>query len=895
MEDTKGYIELPPTHIRDKPDQPSPNGRPGGASGSGTNWTIGFGSGGGFSGGFGGSSRKKAKKRRKAKKRQQAAARLEAQARARAEAEAHARAEAEALARAEAEAARVKLEQERAAHRQLIESLVHAHAVRKAALDDSHSTRLSTLAKSIDEEIRVSNTPPKSPGTERWQLYLISKEKSEIEDIIGRKKTALHVKTTEALAFDGHDPLLRGPESYRDSLSQYSAQNSALARDSLKQWESAYSAALEVSILPASIKMLEDKSRVLTKYHAEQELKWREIEALYEHHRQRLQQRAVQREEQINYKVRLDEHTRQDLLSANNRFTLFLTPASAGVFVLSRAGTLLGESLGAAMLDTLGAASKELLRIAAIRVGQTISVTATAVFYSAEVGNGELTPEQRRRLYAGVGVPASALGVSPSVDLHALATAGGSVELGNRIKAVPLQQGVGLSLLSTGGAVAASVPVVNAVFDAQSSTYQAQFSGSPPLNLVFRPPVASPSNTAPGNASSFAAPFKTSTQVLDVPEGVDTRIKDCIVCFPAESGVAPHYFSFEIPAPGTGIVVGKGQPASANWWQGVHGESGAAIPSQIGDHFRQREFTSVAAFDKAFWRAVADDPTLRQSFDDINIKRMARGFAPYAPKNTWSRERRAFEIRHGAANDAKRPYDLDTLSITAPNSPYGVRRFTPSVLPWPVSNGNLTWTPLIPPGAESLGPTALPTAPQQPPLYPGQTTDPAVLQGETLPAVDPADTHASIPGYGEEDDLPSPGLVFAGPPVEKGEVGKYKEMAARSRGDGLDIDHIPSRKALEQSLLNRFPDMEVPQLRKYVEEGPSVAISSWVNQKYSETYGGRNSKDKVIQDGRDISKTIDRNLAVLRPGLLEDGFSEAEIDIILEKLHITAKEQGLYL
>ena len=126
-------------------------------------------------------------------------------------------------------------------------------------------------------------------------------------------------------------------------------------------------------------------------------------------------------------------------------------------------------------------------------------------------------------------------------------------------------------------------------------------------------------------------------------------------------------------------------------------------------------------------------------------------------------------------------------------------------------------------------------------VFPGSRTIPVLPPIETFPAVDAAEIGASISGFPGDGNLPSPGLVFVGPPVEPLEVGPYNELSGRSRGDGLDIDHIPSRRALEEYLLENFADMTPRERRGYVERAPSIAIPAEVHRKYSETYGGRNT------------------------------------------------------
>jgi hypothetical protein len=771
-----------------------------------------------------------------------------------------------------------------------IDALTQAYPSKRVELDRVYSAKSTTLSQHLEAEIRSAKRAPNPSGNERWQLYLISKEKSEIEGLIAIKTTELNGKNSQALSFDGHNPLLRGTDDYKHSLTQYSAHNPGLVYEAHNKWESAYVAALDSKFLAESILALNEKIQALNAHYAKQEIKWREIDAIHEGYRQYKEQRI----EQIGFKSRLDEDTRRNLVRAASTFAIPYSSTAGGAVVLGRSSAVLGETAAVALETSIGSAAKELGRLLAIRAGQTISLTATAIFYSESLGDGELTPEQRRRLFqgVGVGVGAAALGLPDNVDLQATATSGGTVPLSSRIRPTPTERGTEFNVVSTGGAIPAGVPVINGVYDPLSDTYKAQTPGSYPKHLVFSPPAAEHSSTnVPGDVAPLEL-FTTDAQPVDIPLGVDTGINDCIVCFPAETGIAPQYFSFGNEMRGAGAVIGHGVTASKDWWKTATAGQGIAIPEQVGNQIRYREFKSTDGFDKATWRAIAQNPVLSQPFDEINRKRMARGFAPYAPKSTWVGERREFEFRNSkAANDAGIFFNLDQLSITSPNSTHGVPRLVPTFLPWPVSSG--TWTPLIPPGSEALGPTELPIAPEQPTLYPGETTDPVGSHSESLPALDPDDVNASIPGYGEDDDLPSPDLVFA-KPVQPLEVGPYNGIAWRSNLDGLDIDHIVSRQALKKHITNKYPTMGKREINDLLRRAPSIAIPAHVHQSFSETYGGRNTSLKQDADAADLRAAVDSNLNAIKPGLLEAGFDEAAVEAARLELHELNTKQRWY-
>lgn len=249
------------------------------------------------------------------------------------------------------------------------------------------------------------------------------------------------------------------------------------------------------------------------------------------------------------------------------------------------------------------------------------------------------------------------------------------------------------------------------------------------------------------------------------------------------------------------------------------------------------------------------------------------------------------------------PFDLDRIRIHLPSSSEGLWSAEPYA-PWiaeglpaavaiangiaQVNAGARTWTPLAPPGSETLGPTTLPEEPVLPDLYTGGALDPAMSENETLPGLEEGEIGASIPGYGADIDLPSPGLVFAEPL----DVGPYDELARRSVKDGLDIDHIVSRKALELFIRRQHPDTSFRKLTDFVSKAPSIAIPAEVHRRFSETYGGKNTKEKQYEDSLDIKAAVYSNFDAIKPGLVEYGLSESDIDLAREKICELHRKQG---
>ena len=157
-----------------------------------------------------------------------------------------------------------------------------------------------------------------------------------------------------------------------------------------------------------------------------------------------------------------------------------------------------------------------------------------------------------------------------------------------------------------------------------------------------------------------------------------------------------------------------------------------------------------------------------------------------------------------------------------------------------------------------------------------------------------SDVNACIPGFGEDADLPSSDAMFAKPPVKPLEVEEYNNMRARSRNDGLDLDHLPSRKALEWHVKNTFTDISYVEFRALMLQAICIAIPSSVHQKYSETYGGRNTTERQKIDSADLKAAVNRNFDAIKVGLREQGYEEIEVEAARQQLHESNIKQGWY-
>ncbi|VVN04746.1 S-type pyocin domain-containing protein [Pseudomonas fluorescens] len=838
-----------------RPGPPAPSG---GGSGSGGNFG---GNRVGASGAFSGPSQKTKEARRRVKQE-------------------YLQAEEQKRIQAQADALQAQEQARLQSRQQQLAGMAQRHDAIRVELDRSFATRAEQLAPSLEREITEARRPPRKDSSERWQLYLITKEKNAIDGLIASKTAELNTKNAAARAFDGHDPLSRSANDYLARLDQFGQ-----ALDAGHQsWENAYSAAHEARWLLAQINTLTDKSAALARHHAEQTVVWRDREALWERHRQQ----AEQREARIRFKQQADENTRVERTRQANTLKIPAPALAAGGMVVLPEGVRIAQEV-AAVLERAIAAGVDLLDEAGRIAVKTGPVFVTAMVYSPTLGDGELTPEQRHRLFQAIGVPAQTLDLHDRGELQAAADAGGSVEVEYRLKQVAVPEGTAIVVASTGGEIDSRVPVVNALLDPLTGLYTAEIPGTPTRHLQFAADAAPQATTT----SLTARLAVMEPQVQDIPTGVDMRIQDCIVCVP---GLPPLYLSFNVPPMGTGVVTGTGQAITPDWWKSASGVKGAAIPTQIGDQFRGREIKSFGAFDAALWRTLGDQPALSSQLDELNRKRVEEGFAPYAPKSTWTGENREFELRYQERTEFwTDPFNLDQISIKTPDSAEGWLGVAPAVLPWPIRPvGVGTWTPLVPPGSEHIGATTSPIAPIVPVVHPGSPAIPVLPENETFPAVDEGEIGAKIPGFPGDADLPSPGLVFVGPPVEPLEVGPYKEMSRRSYKDGMDIDHIPSKKALEMHIKQEFPNLDAHEIKILLNNAPGIAIPTEVHRNFSETNGWLNTPSKIKNDALDLRAAVDGNFDAIKEGLLKLGFEEAELEIARMALHKLHNDQGWY-
>ncbi|EKN6148832.1 colicin transporter [Yersinia enterocolitica] len=227
--------------------------------------------------------------------------------------------------------------------------------------------------------------------------------------------------------------------------------------------------------------------------------------------------------------------------------------------------------------------------------------------------------------------------------------------------------------------VPANVKVGMAQFDRTKGVYTFTTDTLPPRTFTFTSPWP------PGVGGVSVIPQPASTPVFPQHTGTDIKIlatrrtltflaheevsfHDYIIWFPAGSGLEPVYVYFKSPRDEPGEVTGQGEWILGIWLAEAGKDQGAAIPAQIADKLRGREFSSFDRFREAFWREVANDPELSGQFIELNQRRMReKGYSPFTPSKEKVGGRDKFELHHVISiKDNGAIYDVDNLRVITP-------------------------------------------------------------------------------------------------------------------------------------------------------------------------------------------------------------------------------------
>jgi len=202
-----------------------------------------------------------------------------------------------------------------------------------------------------------------------------------------------------------------------------------------------------------------------------------------------------------------------------------------------------------------------------IQTLKRLGLTATPVFrlgigvffYSAELGNADLYHE------SALSMPAELLIPELPDNIHDIALKHGSFESPFRIHA-NLDT---YTLTDKANATHAEkeVPVRPLIMDKESNSYTSIPSSDFPIRLSFPIHTESGSSTTTPSIPIPSDPYegvnlrRAWTEATPLPAHEPPNYKDCIYCFPPESGLPPLYVVFNSPYPGaTTIGIYSGRP-----------------------------------------------------------------------------------------------------------------------------------------------------------------------------------------------------------------------------------------------------------------------------------------------------------------------------------------------
>lgn len=105
---------------------------------------------------------------------------------------------------------------------------------------------------------------------------------------------------------------------------------------------------------------------------------------------------------------------------------------------------------------------------------------------------------------------------------------------------------------------------------------------------------------------------------------------------------------------------------------------------------------------------------------------------------------------------------------------------------------------------------------------------------------------------------------------------------------------MPSQAAIRRYLEANLVGLTQKQVDEYLKKVASIAVPVRVHQKFSETYGWRNSKVKQLLDADDLRAAVDSNFDAISSYMLEEGFAEVDLKDARAKMHQINEEQGWY-
>lgn len=341
------------------------------------------------------------------------------------------------------------------------------------------------------------------------------------------------------------------------------------------------------------------------------------------------------------------------------------------VFATSSGAVAIADNLMAGLAAVIRSAVAGLSGLAA-GTASGLMVGVSAFIYSPTLGNGEL-PERFVLSH-----PLSDLLPGPLPDLHRLASERALLDLPVRLSPRPLTSNlVELLVVPVGGKrLPSGVRVIAAGYNPGENTYGTTLTDLPPTTVVWTPSVTPTDSSTQLPVEESAPPRYFGGNLVPIEGRIDTypvpgniHFDDFILVFPPESGLPPQYVMFRDRRNDPGVASGYGEPVPSRWLEAAAQGEGAAIPSQIADKLRGKEFKSFRVFRETFWKTVFNDGKLADLFNATSLNEMKKGKAPIVRFSDTAGARVKYELHHkvGLAEGGDL-YNSDNINIVTPKA-----------------------------------------------------------------------------------------------------------------------------------------------------------------------------------------------------------------------------------
>lgn len=538
----------------------------------------------------------------------------------------------------------------------------------------------STLQSEISTTIAAAGAPLDFSLT-----TTIARELNAVRQLIYQRSLALPQIQSQANLFFSSDPLTKSRQDFVNTIAQRDLDVTPIQEihDIYPVWAQSYSAAYSARLVTEALRQLNQRAVSLTAQHAtalaqqaqqeaearalqaQREAQERALQAQREAEALRVQQEAeAQKRREDEQRLKAEQEAAQAKIKAANTFSAVGAVAASRPFIVGAAGVVAEAGPTAlALAAAIRAAFSSLQAIATAGPGALIATFATLTLYSPKLGNADRF---------AISVPLSELdSTAEQKGESGASTIDLPVRIGSNLK--DEQESYFLAATGAGGA-SPSVRSVTAQWDPKTGTYGLTTTDSPARTLTWTP-IVEPGNSSTENPSVVTEPpvypgvtvAPIQPQIETFPAIVDLDFDDYIIWFPADSGLKPIYIAFRSRRYEPGVVTGVGQEVSGRWLESASQTMGAAVPSQIADQLRGREFRSFDGFRRAFWKAVAMDSVLSKQFSKENLTLIHERKAPIAPLRESAGKKEKFEIHHQIhISNGGAVYDLDNLIILTP-------------------------------------------------------------------------------------------------------------------------------------------------------------------------------------------------------------------------------------